>query len=159
MVGKQRLYRYVVPTDPSRWRAMAPERRRDRVQTGLRINENLRAKLEAAAQRNELSFNGEVVQRLERSLQDEVHGGVVFGDHATFSLLSLFARFVRATEEVEKRRWTDPEGREVLLKAIRRFEELVKVWPNTRNFPDSYPHEDVAWWVRHGKGGEEEENK
>ena len=139
-----------------------PERRRDRVQTGLRINENLRAKLEAAAQRNGLSFNGEIVQRLERSLQDEAHGGVVFGDHETFSLLSLFARFVRATEEVEKRRWTDdPEGREVLLKAIRRFEELVKMWMwhNTRNFPNSYPHEDVAWWVGHGRGGEEEENK
>ena len=46
-----------------------PRKPTDHVQTGLRIREGLRLRLEAAAKRNKLPLNREMMNRLERSFQ------------------------------------------------------------------------------------------
>jgi DNA-directed RNA polymerase specialized sigma subunit len=43
----------------------------DQVQLKLRFDEKLRRKLEKAAEKNDRSMNAEIVNRLERSLQDQ----------------------------------------------------------------------------------------
>ena len=43
----------------------------DQVQLKLRFDEKLRRKLEKAAEKNDHSMNAEIVNRLERSLQDQ----------------------------------------------------------------------------------------
>jgi DNA-directed RNA polymerase specialized sigma subunit len=43
----------------------------DQVQLKLRFEEKLRRKLEKAAEKNDRSMNAEIVNRLERSLQDQ----------------------------------------------------------------------------------------
>jgi hypothetical protein len=95
----------------------------NRVQTGLRINENLRVKLEAAAQRNELSFNGEIVQRLECSLmrdrQRDFEGWVLRNQAMIMGALALLI----AKSE-------DKDLGEELLSAADLTEEYMRVREN-----------------------------
>ena len=65
----------------------------------IRMKEPLRARIEKAARSNGLSLNAEVVQRLDRSLQEEDVIRRVLGTEDTFALVRLISQ---AKEMIER---------------------------------------------------------
>jgi hypothetical protein len=70
------------------------------VQVGLRIREELRRQLEAAAEEHHLSFNQELTARLEASLEHEARQSL---DSAAKSLTRDARRFEKLTEVMWER--------------------------------------------------------
>jgi vacuolar-type H+-ATPase subunit E/Vma4 len=70
------------------------------VQVGLRIREELRRRLEAAAEEHHLSFNQELTMRLEASLEQEARQSL---DSAAESLTRHASRLEKLAEAVVER--------------------------------------------------------
>jgi len=106
---------------------MAERDERERVQIGLRGSESLRRRLQAAAERNGYSLNGEIVWRLEASLRDERLGEVIFADRTTYAYADFFVRLLRAHSLVSGKDWRTDQA--TMLKAIDILRRYVEIAP------------------------------
>jgi hypothetical protein len=76
-----------------------PRKPVDIAHVNLRIREHLRKRLEAAAKRNRISLNGEVMQRLEASFEEKPQVDIVTINQVIGELEKAWARLA-ATREV-----------------------------------------------------------
>jgi hypothetical protein len=100
---------------------------RERVQIGLRGSESLRRRLQASAEHNGYSLNGEIVWRLEASLRDEATGEVIFRDATAYATADFFVRLLRSAALLSGKDWrTD---RTTMLQAIDTLRRFVEIAP------------------------------
>lgn len=71
----------------------------DVVQTGLRIREALRRRLEAAAAKRGISFNGEAASRLERSFEEDAARSI---DIIASDMAAVWERYSKAQHAANK---------------------------------------------------------
>jgi Arc-like DNA binding domain len=76
-----------------------PRKPVDIAHVNLRIREHLRKRLEAAAKRNRISLNGEIMQRLEASFEEKPQVDIVTINQVIAELENAWARLT-ATREV-----------------------------------------------------------
>lgn len=82
----------------------------------LRMRDDQHNRIEAAARRNDLSMNNEILRHVEEGLRDERLGELFFDDRSTYSLVKSFVFMLRLFETGSGKHWT--EDHEVLLRAI-----------------------------------------
>jgi hypothetical protein len=98
-----------------------------RVQLPLRMRAGLHGRLLAAAQKNDLSLNLEITQRLQRGLDDEEHGLQLFRDEDNRIMCEVLLRLLRGCEIRAKKRWTkDPK---ILVEALRIYQRTLELSP------------------------------